>query len=430
MRHVKRTLHRGRGRVPGVGPARVGCPAGARWQRWGLNIGAVLGSLCLVFAALTLLFGVKPLIFASGSMGPGIPTGSLGLAIATPAADVLPGQVVSVVTSDGTRVTHRVVSKSPDGGLVLKGDANAVADLQPYTAQTVDKLFFNVPVLGFVAGALGQPWVYFLGGLLCAVLVYVAFLRKEGDHGAGTGGSPGADKGNGSGQGALRPPAPGQDPSARASLHNTGPVQRLADWGRYSSLSVPATAPAGGLQIARRLVRGRALQGTVAVLAALALGLPAGLAVRAEPTMASFTGSAGAHAGVTALLLPTVPGALSCQTTTVLVLVGADLKWDSAGLPSGTRYVVEMVGSDKTAYLDAGTAQAARLSGALSLLASVFAAKENLDVKILTAITVNNAAAAMDGSNILWKSDDKGAPSTKVRFTPGLLAVSYECIGA
>ncbi|MGA7205767.1 MAG: hypothetical protein WBX27_14170 [Specibacter sp.] len=308
MRHIKQQNKQARG--TGVG-----------WQRWALNIGAVLGSLCLTAAALTLVLGLKPLIFASGSMGPGIPTGSLGLAIATPAADVVPGQVVSVVSSDGTRVTHRVVSADPRTGLVLKGDANTVADLQPYTAQIVDRVFFSVPGLGYVAGFLGQPWVYFLGGLLCALLVYIAFFRKDAD-----------------------PGTPGPDAGDDAGL--VGPEEGRADWGRYSSLSVPAQAPArafrpGGRRPARAMPR------AVAVLVALALVVPAGLSVRAEPTRAAFVGKADAHTAVSAArLLPAT--SVKCNQTSDKEVV--DIKWDApaAGLVPAMGYRISVLVGGKS----------------------------------------------------------------------------------
>ncbi|MDD0857192.1 hypothetical protein NHF46_04100 [Arthrobacter alpinus] len=59
-------------------------------ERWLFNIGAVLGALCLVLAGLTLAFGLKPLIFSSGSMGPAIPTGSLALALPVAVSDISP----------------------------------------------------------------------------------------------------------------------------------------------------------------------------------------------------------------------------------------------------------------------------------------------------------------------------------------------------
>lgn len=139
-----------------------------------LNLGAVLGVVCLFFALASVLFGLKPLMFASGSMGPMIPTGSLGIAVPANVNEIAAGDIVSVQTSADARITHRVVEILPEG-LVLKGDANPVADLQPYSVTTVDKLIFSVPLLGFVVSWMSQPWAYFLGGLLCAYLLYVAF---------------------------------------------------------------------------------------------------------------------------------------------------------------------------------------------------------------------------------------------------------------
>ena len=129
-----------------------------------------------------LLFGLKPLVFVSGSMGPGIPTGSLGLAVPTPVEDVAVGDVVSVVTSDDVRVTHRVAEKT-EAGLILKGDANPVADLQPYAVDSADKLLVSLPGLGYLVSWLSQPWAYFLGGLLCAYLLYIAFIKRDGGNG-------------------------------------------------------------------------------------------------------------------------------------------------------------------------------------------------------------------------------------------------------
>ncbi|QEP08381.1 signal peptidase I [Glutamicibacter sp. ZJUTW] len=145
-----------------------------RVQNIALNGGAIIGSLCLLMTLAALLFGLKPLVFASGSMGPVIPTGSLGLAVPTQVEDIAVGDVVSVVTSDEVRVTHRVAEMT-EAGLILKGDANPVADLQPYAVDSVDKLLASVPFLGYVVTWLSQPWAYFLGGLLCAYLLYVAF---------------------------------------------------------------------------------------------------------------------------------------------------------------------------------------------------------------------------------------------------------------
>lgn len=152
---------------------------GAALDLWLLNTGAVLGSLCLILTVLTLAFGLKPLIFSSGSMSPAIPTGSLALAVPMAAAEAQPGQVVSVLLADGVRLTHRVVSADSESGLVLKGDANPVSDLQPYRGTNVDKVVLTVPLLGYLASWLASPWLMMLGGMLCTYLLYIAFFRRE-----------------------------------------------------------------------------------------------------------------------------------------------------------------------------------------------------------------------------------------------------------
>ena len=242
-----------------------------RWQRWALNFGAVLGSLCLILAALTFLFGLKPLIFASGSMGPQIPTGSLGIAVPTPVAEVSPGQVVSVVTSEGTRITHRVLENRPEG-LVLKGDANPVADLQPYAVADADRLLFSVPLLGYMVGWFSQPWAFFLGGMLCAYLLYLAFFRRNTS-------TPFGER------------SPGD----------------ADDFPNHTNDSVRSRDKNG------KRTRNRAWMRSGAAVTALAVVVPLGIAIGVEPTRAAFIAEAQAGAAMAAPILPAV-GNPQCES--------------------------------------------------------------------------------------------------------------------
>lgn len=145
-----------------------------------LSAGAVLGVLCLLAAVASIGFDVKPLIFRSGSMGPTIETGALGLARTVPGTELRPGDVVSVVNATGTRVTHRVASTTSQGEvttLMLKGDANRVPDAAPYVVVDADRLFFHVNHVGYVISWLGGPFGTFLGGLLVGVLGMMALGR-------------------------------------------------------------------------------------------------------------------------------------------------------------------------------------------------------------------------------------------------------------
>jgi signal peptidase I len=154
---------------------------------WGrqtlLTVGAVLGVLCLLVAATSALFDVRPLVFESGSMSPTIRTGALALAHQVDAAELEVGDVVSVPTGDGERVTHRVVTVTVRGdvaSLVLKGDANESADARVYEVGHADRVLFDVPLLGYALGWLTGGAGLFLLGLYAAFLLSVIANRSAG----------------------------------------------------------------------------------------------------------------------------------------------------------------------------------------------------------------------------------------------------------
>ncbi|SDS84491.1 signal peptidase I [Microlunatus soli] len=145
---------------------------------------AVLGACSLLLTLAAVLFAVRPLIFRSGSMAPTITAGSLALAHRVPADAVRVGDIVSVTTDD-TRVTHRVISTRPDGDrtlLRLRGDANSAPDRDPYRVATVDKVWFAVPAMGYVISWLSRPpGVFVLAGYAAAMLALVLRRRPADD---------------------------------------------------------------------------------------------------------------------------------------------------------------------------------------------------------------------------------------------------------
>lgn len=155
------------------------------WQRRAREIvlwaGAILGLLCIVWTIVMLAFGLTPLVFTSGSMSPAIDAGDLAFAKTIDADEIEVGDIVSVVNDKGTRITHRVVRVDPteDGAvLTLKGDANAAPDEQVYAVTTVEKVMFAVPKAGYVVTAVGSPIGMFIGGLLVAAALFLAFGRR------------------------------------------------------------------------------------------------------------------------------------------------------------------------------------------------------------------------------------------------------------
>ncbi len=141
---------------------------------------AALGAVCLAFAVASVAFGVTPLIFSSGSMSPGIPTGSLAIAVSTPASELVPGDIVSVTWSDGHRVTHRVVSLTARGGgsveLTTRGDANNIDDAEHQVVTKADRVIWSTPGLGFVVDEATKPQWMFTLGVVVGGLVTLAFL--------------------------------------------------------------------------------------------------------------------------------------------------------------------------------------------------------------------------------------------------------------
>ncbi|MEJ6489902.1 signal peptidase I [Leucobacter sp. USCH14] len=127
-----------------------------------LNFAAVIGVLSILLVVITLASGLRPLVVISGSMEPGIPTGSLILTPTVPASELAVGDVVTVPRPDGLGpVTHRIIAIEPaaEGGtqLKLQGDANASPDPQPSTVAEAGLLQFTVPYLGAVVQAVRSP---------------------------------------------------------------------------------------------------------------------------------------------------------------------------------------------------------------------------------------------------------------------------------
>lgn len=152
-------------------------------RSWGdrlLTVTASLGVLCILLVPAAALSGTAALVFRSGSMAPAFDTGDLAVARDVPAGQVRPGDVVSVVTSTGSRVTHRVVSVTADGDsrrLVLKGDANRAADAEVYTVTRARKVLFRVPWAGYLVSAASSRTGVFALGLYVAVMGALVLRR-------------------------------------------------------------------------------------------------------------------------------------------------------------------------------------------------------------------------------------------------------------
>ncbi|MEV0355869.1 S24/S26 family peptidase [Nocardia sp. NPDC050697] len=140
------------------------------------------GTFCLIAAAAALLFGIKPLLFRSGSMEPEIGPGAVALVRTVDATGIEPGDVVSVRNAAGERLTHRVVAVDSITGnsatFRMKGDANESEDAQPYTVTEAERVFVHVEKLGYAVAWLASPPAVFLGGAFAGLLLAIAFLPR------------------------------------------------------------------------------------------------------------------------------------------------------------------------------------------------------------------------------------------------------------
>lgn len=129
----------------------------------------------LAVALLPLVIGWSATVVASGSMGPVLRPGDVLVVAPVDAARVRPGEVVLVddPAHAGRLLTHRMVERTADGSLRLKGDANLVADSTPVRPTAVRGIArvvvprVGLPVLWLRTGDL--RWVVWLGVTVLAV---------------------------------------------------------------------------------------------------------------------------------------------------------------------------------------------------------------------------------------------------------------------
>lgn len=117
---------------------------------------SVLFTVCLSVVAavgvLSCVCGCRPYVVMSGSMEPGIPTGSL-VWINENRRDAAVGDVIAFRLGDIV-VTHRVAGVDDGGNLITKGDANVSADLSPVpSSSVVGTYLLHIPKVGYVVAA-------------------------------------------------------------------------------------------------------------------------------------------------------------------------------------------------------------------------------------------------------------------------------------
>jgi signal peptidase len=157
----------------------------------GMLLLAMAGAACLLWLVLSNIFGLSLITFATGSMAPTIPTGSLAVVREIPASELQVGDVATLLRG-GERlpVTHRVleVTQSPDDAetqiVSMQGDANPIPDTFPYYVDTAKVVLWSVPNGAYVIGYLTSPVVLMVLTVGIGSLVLWAFWPKRGKQAA------------------------------------------------------------------------------------------------------------------------------------------------------------------------------------------------------------------------------------------------------
>lgn len=150
-----------------------------------LAIAGLAGLAAIAWGIATLFFGFSLVTFATGSMAPTIPTGSLALVREVPASELEVGQVVTLQRG-GERlpITHRITAIEPDpnvpnGRIVsMQGDANTIPDLFPYHVKTGKVVLASIAGGQAVSDALGSPVTLVAVTLGAGALVLWAFWPR------------------------------------------------------------------------------------------------------------------------------------------------------------------------------------------------------------------------------------------------------------
>lgn len=148
-----------------------------------LTLAGMLGLLSIVWFSLAHVFSLSIVVLLTGSMAPGLPTGSvIVVERRVPAVDLVIGDIVTVPRPGyDLPVTHRVVGVDGIAGdatarsLTLQGDANATADREPYAVHTAQRAVIGVPTLGYVIRILQSPLFMGAATVLIASAIVWAF---------------------------------------------------------------------------------------------------------------------------------------------------------------------------------------------------------------------------------------------------------------
>lgn len=131
-----------------------------------LTVFGTLGIIVIAWLILAWACNLSVIVFVTGSMSPTMPAGSAAVVQTVAAADLKPGDVVTVPQpTSGLPVTHRIIdidqpsANEAARSLTLKGDANPVADVNPYVVASAQRVLVAAPMTGWLVIWLKSPIV-------------------------------------------------------------------------------------------------------------------------------------------------------------------------------------------------------------------------------------------------------------------------------
>jgi signal peptidase len=126
---------------------------------------AIAGMASVAWWILSMCLGLGLVSFATGSMSPEYPTGSIAVSAPIALDRVRIGDVVTVQRAGGLEpITHRVIAidVAPPGShaiVRLKGDANRVEDPAPYDVTALRRVVLPLPAIADALRYTGSPIV-------------------------------------------------------------------------------------------------------------------------------------------------------------------------------------------------------------------------------------------------------------------------------
>jgi signal peptidase len=146
---------------------------------------ALAGLLSAAWWVLSAVLGLGLVSFATGSMSPKYPTGSIAVSMAVALDDVRVGDVVTVQRGHGLApITHRVVGITVAAGdrsasVRLKGDANQQEDPAPYAVTALRRVVLPLPPVADALRYTGSPAVVLGTGAIIVASIAFAFWPER-----------------------------------------------------------------------------------------------------------------------------------------------------------------------------------------------------------------------------------------------------------